>query len=75
MRPRGDQYWFGTLNEALDAEGLTHLWPLGVNLGYEESVGLSAGGRWISVYRDGAGRYERPVHYATQVPDTYPEGE
>ena len=75
MRPRGDQYWFQTLNEALDAEGLTHLWPLGVNVAYGESIALASGGRWISVYRNLDGNYERPVQYATQVPDTYPQGD
>lgn len=67
--------WFPTLNAALDAEGLTASWPLGVNLSYGETRGLSAGGRWISVTRDEQGRYERPIHYATKVPSTYPEGE
>jgi hypothetical protein len=66
------QNWFPTLNDALDAEGLYLLWPVGVNLEYGQSIGLSAGGRWISVYRDEAGRYERPVHYATLVPETFP---
>lgn len=66
--------WFPTLNAALDAEGLTTIWPLGVNLSYGETRGLSAGGRWISVYRDEQGRYERPIHYATKVPETYPHG-
>ena len=63
--------WFATLNDALDSEGLVHLWPVGVNLGYDESVGLASGGRWISVFRDSGGRYERPVHYATKMADTY----
>lgn len=64
--------WFPTLNDALDSEGLYLFWPLGVNINYGETVSLSAGGRWISIYRDEAGRYERPVHYATKVPETYP---
>jgi hypothetical protein len=69
---RPGQCWFPTLNEALDSEALTDCWPLGVNLSYGETVGLSAGGRWISVTRDEQGRYERPIHYVTKVPDTYP---
>jgi hypothetical protein len=64
--------WFPTLNAALEAEGLTDLWPLGLNVNYDTTVNFSAGGRWISVYRDSAGRYERPIHYATKVPETYP---
>jgi len=65
--------FFPTLNDALEAEGLTALWPLGVNVGYGETRAFSAGGRWIVVYRDEQGRYERPVHYATLVPETYPK--
>lgn len=64
--------WFPTLNCALSAEGLVLLWPVGVNINYGQTVSLSAGGRWISIYRDDQGRYERPVHYATKVPETYP---
>lgn len=63
---------FSTLNAALDSEGLTHLWPLGLNLNYDHTVQFSAGGRWISVTRFDDGTYERPVHYATLVPETYP---
>lgn len=68
-------YWFETLNAALDAEGLSHLCPLGLNVAYDQTVQFSAGGRWISIYRDGKGRYERPIHYATKVPETYPREE
>ena len=63
--------WFDTLNAALDSEALTDMWPLGVNIAYGETKGLASNGRWISVYRDEAGRYERPVHYVTKMPDTY----
>lgn len=59
--------WFPTLNDALDSEGLMELWPLGRNIRYGETVGLASGGRWISVYRDETGRYERPIHYATKM--------
>jgi hypothetical protein len=68
---RTGQNWFHTLNDALDSEGLTEMWPLGVNVGYDQTVGLASGGRWISVTRDSTGRYERPVHYVTKMPDTY----
>jgi hypothetical protein len=60
---------FGTLNDALDAEGLVALWPLGVNINYGETVSLASQGRFISVYRDENGFYERPVHYATKMVD------
>lgn len=65
--------WFPTLNEALEAEDLTDRWPLGLNIGYDSTVQFSAGGEWISVYRDSGGRYERPIHYKTLVPETYPK--
>lgn len=68
---RTSQNWFDTLNDALDAEALTEMWPLGVNVPYDTTIGLASGGRWISVTRDSAGRYERPVHYVTKMPDTY----
>jgi hypothetical protein len=63
--------WFNTLNEALEAESLVHLWPVGKNIGYGETASFAQGGRWVSVYRETNGRYERPVHYATQMPNTY----
>ena len=65
--------FFPTLNDALQAEGLIDSWPLGVNVSYGETRALSADGRWIVIYRDEQGRYERPIHYATKVPDTYPK--
>lgn len=68
---RTGQNWFLTLNEALDSEGLTEMWPLGVNVGYDTTVSLASGGRWISATRDSTGRYERPVHYVTKIADTY----
>jgi hypothetical protein len=68
---RTGQSWFHTLNDALDSEALTEMWPLGVNVPYDTTVGLASGGRWISVTRDNAGRYERPVHYVTKMADTY----
>ena len=67
--------WFAMLNEALEAEGLIDLWPLGLNIGYDQTISFSAGGQWISVYRDRDGRYERPIHYATKVPETFPKGD
>jgi hypothetical protein len=68
---RTGQNWFDTLNDALDSEALTEMWPLGVNINYGQTVGLASGGRWISVTRDDAGRYERPVHYVTKMADTH----
>jgi hypothetical protein len=64
------QNYFETLNDALDAEGLTHHWPVAANVPYGATVGLAYAGRWLSIYRDESGRYERPVHYATLMADT-----
>lgn len=64
--------WFPTLNDALAAEGLIELWPVGKNLVYGETASFAAGGKYISVYRSEQGMYERPIHYATKMPDTYP---
>lgn len=64
--------YFPTLSDALDAESLNDIWPIGININYGQTIGLAAQGRWISVYRDETGRYERPVHYATQMPDMGP---
>lgn len=69
------QNWFPTLNAALDAEGLVDRWPVGVNINYGETVNIVSGGKFITVYRDEGGRYERPVHYATKAEDTYPNRE
>jgi len=64
--------YFETLSDALNAESLNDIWPLGVNVSYGQTIGLAVNGRWISVYRDDSGRYERPVHYATQMADMGP---
>lgn len=66
------QNYFPTLNDALDDEKLLDLWPITASIGYGQTIGLAAAGRWISVYRDETGRYERPVHYATLMADTAP---
>ena len=65
------QIWFPTLNDALMAEGLIDHWPLGLNVQYDQVVQFAAKGKWIVVYRDNAGRYERPIHYATKMADMY----
>lgn len=58
------QNWFSTLNETLQSEDLTHLWPFGLNIGYGETARFTTDcGRLISVFRETDGLYERPVHY------------
>lgn len=63
--------YFQTLNAALDSENLIDIWPIAASVPYGATIGFAIAGRWISIYRDGVtGLYERPVHYATQMPDT-----
>tara|TARA_R110002126_G_scaffold170505_1_gene319405 strand:- start:110 stop:325 length:216 start_codon:yes stop_codon:yes gene_type:complete len=64
------QNYFETLNDALASEGLINHWPVTANVPYGATVGLANAGKWLSIYRDETGRYERPVHYATQMADT-----
>jgi hypothetical protein len=63
--------WFETLNDALESELLTELWPLGSNIGYGETVQHIVEDyldlRLISVYRNENGMYERPVTYVTGI--------
>lgn len=68
------QVWFETLNAALESENLVAFWPVGLNIGYDETVGFASRKKWISVSRDCSGRYERPIHYSTKMEDTYPMG-
>ncbi len=62
--------YFNTLNDALDSENLIECWPITASVPYGATVGLAYAGRWLSIYRDESGRYERPVHYATLMADT-----
>jgi hypothetical protein len=60
--------WFGTLNEALESEGLLDTWPVKSGLVYGEHFSYtyedgSKYGHYVSVYRSEDGLYERPVHY------------
>lgn len=64
------QNWFNTLNEALESEGLLDTWEIhfppiyyGQSFSYRYKDG-SKWGRYVSIYRDDEGRYERPIHYA-----------
>jgi hypothetical protein len=67
MNKQVKRNWFNTLNEALESENLIEYWPLGLNIQYEQTVSFASNGKWISVYRDNTGRYERPIHYATLI--------
>jgi hypothetical protein len=58
---------FQTLSEALESEGISHMWHWRP-IAYGETVSLTYDdgtryGHYVSVYRDETGLYERPVHY------------
>lgn len=67
------QQWFNTLNEALASEStpkqrdLIAEWPLGRNINYGETASVTTDRRFISVYRNQDGLYERPLHYLTKA--------
>ncbi len=71
MRKNCKANWFETLNDALESELLTELWPLGSNIGYGETVQhIVEDGRdlrLISVYRNENGMYERVITYVTGI--------
>lgn len=58
---------FQTLSEALESEGVSHMWHWRP-IAYGETVSLTYDdgtryGHYVSIYRDETGLYERPVHY------------
>jgi hypothetical protein len=63
------QNWFDTLNDSLNSENLIDAWDITFSpIGYGETRSWtwdegSKYGRYISIYRDSNGRYERPVTY------------
>lgn len=71
IRKHIKQNWFETLNDALESESLVELWPLGLNIRYDQTVSTAKDGTYISVYRSESGQYERPIHYATKMQNTH----
>lgn len=68
MQRANKSNWFDTLNQALDSEGLIESWNFNGGIGYGEAFSYiyqdgSKYGRFISIYRNELGRYERPVTY------------
>jgi hypothetical protein len=60
-----------TLNAALAArdESLIELWPLGLNISYNQTAMAVVNGVYISVYRDKRGMYEEAISYASKCED------
>lgn len=58
------QNWFQTLNEALQSEGLLDTWEcMWSPINYGETRSYKSETKYISIYRETDGMYERPVHY------------
>jgi len=62
--------WFETLNEALESEGIAHMWESmvmgGISYGETRRWTYQDGsrhGHLVSITRELDGKYERPVHY------------
>ena len=60
--------WFPTLTEALNSEGIAHMWDMRP-IAYGQTLIMTYDdgtkhGHLIIVYRDERGMYERPIHYA-----------
>lgn len=61
--------WFNALNEALESENLIDTWNyLNPAIQYNETRSYhydngTKYGRFVSIYRDERGMYERPIHY------------
>lgn len=65
-----NQNYFNTLNEALDAEGLLEkVGMITQPVGYDQQLNMAVDGTFISVSRMNCGRYERAIHYQTQMED------
>ena len=61
------QNYFKTLSEALESEGIEHMWDMRP-IAYGQTLSLTHDdgtryGHYVSVYRDSNGLYERPIHY------------
>jgi len=59
---------FNTLQEALDAENIAHMWDYSpINYNETRSLTYDDGtryGHYVTIYRDERGLYERPIHYS-----------
>ena len=58
-----------TLNDALEAVNMLHVWDIHTAIGYDKTVAVIKDGQYVSVYRDNRGLYETPIHYATMCDD------
>lgn len=56
-----------TLNQALIAGNVSlDVWPLGLNIGYNQTARIVSNGLFVSVCRFENGNYETAISYASQ---------
>lgn len=56
--------WHNTINQALQAGNVDlGCWPVGENLGYNQTARLVHNGLFVSVCRDDRGMYETAISY------------
>ena len=59
-----------TLNQALEAGNVSlDAWPMGLNIGYNQTARLVSNGLFVSVCRFASGDYETAISYASQCED------
>ena len=59
-----------TLNQALIAGNVSlDVWPLGLNIGYNQTARIVSNGLFVSVCRFENGNYETALSYASQCED------
>ena len=59
-----------TLNHALVAAGIDlDVWPMGFNIGYNQTARIVSNGLFVSVCRFANGDYETAISYASQCED------
>lgn len=64
--------WHDTLNQAMIAGNVSlDVWPLGLNLNYNQTARLVCNGLFVSVCRDERGMYETAISYTSQCEDFY----
>lgn len=62
--------WHNTLNQALISGNVDlALWPIGCNIGYNQTARIVKDGVFVSVCRDNNGMYETAISYPSQCDD------
>lgn len=71
LYPKGkDDMAHTTLNHALQAADIDlAVWPIGFNIGYNQTARIVSNGLFVSVCRFANGDYETAISYASQCED------